>query len=26
LKRGEMVEQRGFEPPTPTMRTWCSPS
>jgi len=24
--RSEMVEQRGFEPPTPTLRTWCSPS
>ena len=21
-----VVERRGFEPPTPTMRTWCSPS
>ncbi len=21
-----LVEQRGLEPPTPTMRTWCSPS
>jgi hypothetical protein len=23
---GEMVEQKGFEPSTPTLRTWCSPS
>lgn len=22
----EMVEQKGFEPSTPTLRTWCSPS
>ena len=22
----EMVERKGFEPSTPTMRTWCSPS
>ena len=22
----EMVEQKGFEPSTPTMRTWCSPN
>ena len=21
-----MVEQKGFEPSTPTLRTWCSPS
>lgn len=20
------VEQKGFEPSTPTLRTWCSPS
>ncbi len=20
------MEQSGFEPPTPTLRTWCSPS
>lgn len=24
--RSGVVERRGFEPPTPTMRTWCSPS
>ena len=23
---GKMVEMRGLEPPTPTLRTWCSPS
>jgi integrase len=23
---GKMVEQKGFEPSTPTLRTWCSPS
>jgi site-specific DNA recombinase len=22
----ELVEQKGFEPSTPTLRTWCSPS
>ena len=22
----KMVEQKGFEPSTPTLRTWCSPS
>jgi len=22
----EMVERKGFEPSTPTLRTWCSPS
>ena len=31
LRRGscdqaKMVEQKGFEPSTPTLRTWCSPS
>lgn len=24
--QGGMVEQKGFEPSTPTLRTWCSPS
>ena len=24
--RVKMVEQKGFEPSTPTLRTWCSPS
>ena len=23
---GGLVEQKGFEPSTPTLRTWCSPS
>lgn len=23
---GTLVEQKGFEPSTPTLRTWCSPS
>jgi hypothetical protein len=22
----KMVEEKGFEPSTPTLRTWCSPS
>ena len=22
----EVVEQKGFEPSTPTLRTWCSPN
>ena len=22
----ELVEQMGFEPTTPTLRTWCSPN
>ena len=26
LKRLEVVEEKGFEPSTPTLRTWCSPS
>ena len=24
--KGNLVEQKGFEPSTPTLRTWCSPS
>jgi site-specific DNA recombinase len=24
--RKDLVEQKGFEPSTPTLRTWCSPS
>jgi len=24
--KGKMVEQKGFEPSTPTLRTWCSPN
>ncbi len=23
---GELVDGKGFEPSTPTLRTWCSPS
>ena len=23
---GKKVEQKGFEPSTPTLRTWCSPN
>jgi hypothetical protein len=26
IYKGKMVEQKGFEPSTPTLRTWCSPS
>ena len=26
IYRGNLVEQKGFEPSTPTLRTWCSPS
>jgi integrase len=26
INAGKMVEQKGFEPSTPTLRTWCSPS
>ena len=26
IYKGKLVEQRGFEPLTPTLRTWCSPS
>jgi hypothetical protein len=26
MKDIEMVERKGFEPSTPTLRTWCSPS
>ena len=25
-EKKEMVEQKGLEPSTPTLRTWCSPS
>jgi threonine dehydrogenase-like Zn-dependent dehydrogenase len=25
-REGDLVEQKGFEPSTPTLRTWCSPS
>ena len=26
IYKRKMVEQKGFEPSTPTLRTWCSPS
>ena len=26
IYEGNLVEQKGFEPSTPTLRTWCSPS
>ena len=26
IYKGNLVEQKGFEPSTPTLRTWCSPS
>ena len=26
LSQGNEMEQKGFEPSTPTLRTWCSPS
>jgi hypothetical protein len=26
IHKGTLVEQKGFEPSTPTLRTWCSPS
>ncbi len=26
IYKGILVEQKGFEPSTPTLRTWCSPS
>jgi hypothetical protein len=26
FKDKELVDGKGFEPSTPTLRTWCSPS
>jgi len=26
MQKGKVVEEKGIEPSTPTLRTWCSPS